>query len=118
VGGLDCEPDISGIDFSPSGRRLYVGTEGSITGVCERCAIPHEYRTSIACVLHLYCTYTVQTTTPALHIFTCRPRSAASQDRLPRPCSALPPLTPANSAFALQPLTLTPWAAAASPPST
>lgn len=32
VGGQDCEPDISGIDFSPSGRRLYVGTEGSITG--------------------------------------------------------------------------------------
>lgn len=31
VGGQDCEPDISGLAFSPSGRRLYVGTEGGIT---------------------------------------------------------------------------------------
>ncbi|PRW50831.1 WD40 repeat isoform A [Chlorella sorokiniana] len=30
VGGQDCEPDISGIAFSPSGRRLYVGTEGGL----------------------------------------------------------------------------------------
>lgn len=32
VGGQDCEPDISGIAFSPSGRRLYVGTEGGLAG--------------------------------------------------------------------------------------
>ncbi|KAI7835493.1 hypothetical protein COHA_010610 [Chlorella ohadii] len=30
VGGQDCEPDISGVAFSPSGRRLYVGTEGGL----------------------------------------------------------------------------------------
>ncbi|KAL4441455.1 hypothetical protein ABPG77_001959 [Micractinium sp. CCAP 211/92] len=31
VGGQDCEPDISGLAFSPSGRRIYVGTEGGIS---------------------------------------------------------------------------------------
>lgn len=30
VGSQNCEPDISGLAFSPSGRRLYVGTEGGI----------------------------------------------------------------------------------------
>ena len=32
MGGQDCEPDISGVAFSPSGRRLYVGTEGGLAG--------------------------------------------------------------------------------------
>lgn len=36
VGGGDCEPDISGLAFSPSGRRLYVGTEGGVAGACPR----------------------------------------------------------------------------------
>lgn len=30
IGGPEGEPDISGMDFSPSGKRLYVGTEGGI----------------------------------------------------------------------------------------
>ena len=39
VGGQDCEPDISGIAFSPSGRRLYVGTEGGLAG--GHCLVAH-----------------------------------------------------------------------------
>jgi hypothetical protein len=30
VGGATSDPDISGLAFAPSGRRLYVGTEGGI----------------------------------------------------------------------------------------
>ncbi len=32
MGGATSDPDISGLAFAPSGRRLYVGTEGGIAG--------------------------------------------------------------------------------------
>jgi hypothetical protein len=46
VGGSpDLEPDISGLAFSPSGRRLYVGTEAGLAAydvdTMARRSFPH-----------------------------------------------------------------------------
>ena len=53
MGGQDCEPDISGIAFSPSGRRIYVGTEGGLAGVLwlvGRCCLGTLLHSSAAAV--------------------------------------------------------------------